>query len=709
MAGGWSRRAVVRAGAAAIGGAGLAALAPAAGAVAVRPVRSAANPVVISVHASLGGVSWPPNPTVRMLIYRTMEPLLRQNPGLKVELFPTDLYEGAVQASMLAGNGPDIWADYILDGFTSSQLAMDLAPLVQRDNIDLSVFQQGQVRYIREVGLLAPGTPIGLCALPAHAITASMAVNLSVLDEVGYKYPEPTWTYLDWQKMWEATTVKAAGSRKARYGLQMYGDFWVGYNHSYNMPGAWLLHGWGGEFVDPNNPARCYLDNPGSIAAGEWAYNVVYSGIGGKWGLDFGKQDMVSYFFSSDALPTAVTSWRGFKWDIFDFPVWPKNVDSYTSTDSWGIWSGTKHPEAAWTVLKWLALSPDWLRLMMRIALMPPSQNSLVEEWVTVMRATAPPLRDKNLDVYLRQAQADDQYVGYVFRYASQAAEQVIGDVSGLLDNRKVSVAAGFTEAAKRINAIEQTGAATSAQQARFQSRYQAEMAKALAAPSTYRFAPPARTGAGQPPVAVPAMVTHKGDTWRVEGGGGGVMGGPTTQATFACAPVTAPSGVFTCRLTAIQAVKPSGSISDGARFGLMVRADLSDQAPSLGVEVAAGRGVHSHSQPWSAASSGDFRPAAGSGYIPASQILLSDSKPAANYLTRPVWLRLVRQFNRWIPYASLDGKTWLSAGGPRGAEILGCWVGIYVTAHNAGTLVSATFDNLQGFTPNTFVRIGAP
>src|SRR5579875_1387054 len=56
----------------------------------------------------------------------------------------------------------------------------------------------------------------------------------------------------------------------------------------------------------------------------------------------------------------------------------------------------------------------------------------------------------------------------------------------------------------------------------------------------------------------------------------------------------TAPVASFSCRLTAIRAVHPSGSVHDGAKFGLMVRGDLSDSAPSVGVEVAAGRGVHS-------------------------------------------------------------------------------------------------------------------
>jgi hypothetical protein len=172
---------------------------------------------------------------------------------------------------------------------------------------------------------------------------------------------------------------------------------------------------------------------------------------------------------------------------------------------------------------------------------------------------------------------------------------------------------------------------------------------------------------------------------------------------------VTASTGTFVCRLTAIQAVKPAGKLNDGAKFGLLALGDLSSAPANVGVEVAAGRGLHFHGVPFAYGAMGDQHAGSAPGLFAASAVLRPDASPAANYLLRPVWLKLVRDVTRWTAFTSLDGVTWLPAGIGTGAQMAGCWVGLYVTAHGAGDLVRATFDHVQGFSPNTFVRIGAP
>jgi hypothetical protein len=671
---------------------------------AAAPTRAAAAPAVVTMHidtAKIGPAFW-------SLILDAMQPLLRANPGLEVRLFPP-VWEGAAQASMLAGNGPDIFGDFILTGYTAADLALDLTRYVKEDNVNLGQFMQGQLEYIRQAGLQSPTNPNGLYALPQLTNPTASVVNLGVLDQLGLKYPEPDWTYADWAKLWEACTVKAQGSKPQRWGGMI---DWRGYDHTYNMISPWVLWGWGGEYVDPTDSARCYLDQPGSIACGEWALDLIWNGVATSPDItsaaSFSGQQLVTYLQDSDALPGAATGYTGLKWDFFALPVWPVRPATYTSANFDGIWAGTPHPDAAWTVLKWVVTSSAWQRLQMRTLMYAPSRLDLYADWIEVVRQVAPPLRDKNLNVYLQQAQANTQYVGDLFLYSSNEAKAVIGKLSADLLARRTTVAEGFTAAARQIDALEAAGRTAAQVAKRFESAFRQAMGAAAASVAPVALPAPSRSGAGQPPVADAAQVHHAGGVWTVTGGGSGVNGS-VDGLTFAAAAATASRATFTCRLTAIAAVKPAGSIPNGAKFGLMVRGDLSDDAPSVGVEVAAGRGVHVHCQPFAGTPLADQRPGASAGLLPAAAILAPNGQPAANYLLRPVWLRLVRQVGSWTAYTSLDGKTWLQAGTSVGAEMMGVWVGIYATAHAGGDLVRATFDNLEGFAPDTFVRLGAP
>jgi hypothetical protein len=707
--GGWTRRGLLRQGASLVGAGAVLGLA---GRGDAAPRRGAANPVVLVVHLNFGSQPWPPTPALASLMAEALQPLLSANPGLEIRWFQGNAWQGGIQASMLAGNGPDIFADWVLPGYTAANLCLDLEPFVRRDNVDLSKYQAGQLRYIRDAGQLAP-KPIALPALPEYMLPQAMIVNLGLLDQLGLKYPEPNWTYKDWEALWRASTVRATGSHPAYLGLDLGSDMWVGYDHSYNMPGAWVMAGFGGEYVDPTNLARSYLDAPGSIACGEWMFDLLYSGVAQlQWGSGFGKGTTVSWMYSGQSLPQAATSYRGLKWDFFPLPIWPKVPTTYTSTDSLGIWAGTKNPEAAWVALKYFSYEIPWQMFQMKTLLLPPALRDLTADWVEVVRQVAPPLRDKNLDLWIAQAEANQEYVGNLFRYLSNEAQPIIAKLSNDLMNRKVSVADGFTQAARQLDALEATGAQVAAAAQAAAVTFAADMAAAERSPATYRFPAPPRTGIGVAPVADPSQVVVRAGTYAVTGGGSGVSG-ISNGLTFACQAVTAAEGTFTCRLVAIEAVQPN-TLNGGAKFGLMVRGDLSDTAAELGVEVAAAAGtpgIHVHAQATAGTNLGDYKPGSppDPGLLPAAGLLAPIGTPTKNFLLRPVWLRLVRTVGRWQAYTSLDGVHWLVAGPSLGAEILGAWVGLYVTAHGNGNLARAVFDHVTGFVPDTFVRIGAP
>lgn len=104
--------------------------------------------------------------------------------------------------------------------------------------------------------------------------------------------------------------------------------------------------------------------------------------------------------------------------------------------------------------------------------------------------------------------------------------------------------------------------------------------------------------------------------------------------------------------------------------------------------------------------------PAGASGLVPngVKTLTAPNTKPAVNYVLRPVWLKISRQGEMWTPWASMDGTTWTQLNPAAAVRMAGCWIGIFACAHNGSFAdkgyVRATLDKLS-FTPTHFMQIG--
>jgi multiple sugar transport system substrate-binding protein len=59
------------------------------------------------------------------------------------------------------------------------------------------------------------------------------------------------------------------------------------------------------------------------------------------------------------------------------------------TTDGFAIYAGTRHPEAAWELLKFL-VSREYGRAMARANFLQPARASLVDEWIQLIRTEFP-------------------------------------------------------------------------------------------------------------------------------------------------------------------------------------------------------------------------------------------------------------------------------------------------------------------------------
>jgi len=377
-----------------------------------------------------------------------------KNGNLQIRLVEPG-FQGPAQTSMIAGNGPDVMADWIMTGYTSVDLLLDLAPLIQRDNVSLANFLPGQLEYYNQAAKSSPTNPNGLFGLPAYINTIVYAVNLSVLNQAGISAPTPGSTWQDWTQMWQGTVRNASGTTPRRYGGWV---DWRGYDHTYNMPSPWVFHGFGGGYVDASNSAQSALASTASISCGEWAYDLIWSGVC-NGSPNFAGGLVTSFVQQSGDMITPARTFKGFEWDFFGPPVWPVRKTSYAGTDFVGIWAGTKHPNEAWALLQWLTVGSEWQRTLMKSGLISPNQPSLWEEWKTLVTGAIPLLASKNLQVMVDQVQAQTPYGGNLFKNASNEDKAALAAMAPPLRQNKAAVAQTYRQLATQIAGIESTAA----------------------------------------------------------------------------------------------------------------------------------------------------------------------------------------------------------------------------------------------------------
>lgn len=668
-------------------------------------VKAAASPIVL-VWRPWYNFPGATSSEGQKLLYEGTAPFRAQNPGIDFKI--TFLgYQDTTAAAILAGAGPDVFEDWIISDYTDRGLLLNLQPYIQRDNLDLTVLPAGMVRYLEINGQSAPAGE-GFYALPDYLHTLGQAVNEDVLDQLGMKYPEPDWTYQQWAEFWLQTSSKTLQKDgKPRVGGGLY--WWSGHG-SGAAPGDWYWHAWGGDFVNPNNNTQPMIDAPGSVAFAEYFVGLINEGALAEWGdaTGFITGSQVSLpRGSAGGLPWSATNWRNVKWSLYPMPTGAAGQFTAAFESFYAASADTQYPEQCWEFIKWLCYEKTWPRYMMRLALQGPIRRDLWTEWQTIVEAVAPPLRHVNLGGLVAQVEADNMWSGTPFRYYDSQCGDVINKYVGMILAKQISVAGGLAQASQQMAALQRVGNGYQGDLIATRA-FEAYLAKARASSVTFATPAPSRTDFGSPPQAAASLIAYRATTgtYTVTGGGTGLTGS-SDGGTFACAAFRRSRGTFACRLTAITAVKDT-SIAGGAKIGLMIRSSLSSGAATACLDVALGHSVQFFSRPFPGSSPTDQN-TPGGGLLAGTGLLANNAKPASNYLLKPLWLKLVGTGGQWMAYTSLDGTTWAQAGTMVLVDAEGVWVGLFVTSHDSGHFIRATFDSLVGLPKlNTFVQFGS-
>lgn len=337
---------------------------------------------------------------------RMLEPFHADHPGIRVFYTPDpeNLHE-QMMADFDAGTAPDVVAGCceFLPIWAQSGHLLNLRPFVEGDLDQATINDWDTAQY--QSYFLKDGTQY---ALPKYHGALGLFYNKDLFDRFGVDYPDRTWDHGDYLiAMRKLTHDRGTDGRPDVWG-SMLDISWDRIQMHVN--------GWGGHFVDPNDVRRSMMGRAEAIEAMDWIQNRMWDdGVMASF-LDVQNLETRHAFIQERIAMVEDGSWAlkdileqaPFRVGVTTFPAGPARRVTLATTDAYAIYAGTRHPEAAWELVKYLT-GREYGRAMADAHLLQPARASLVSEWTTMVRDSYP-TKAEGLDL---GAFADGHLQGY--------------------------------------------------------------------------------------------------------------------------------------------------------------------------------------------------------------------------------------------------------------------------------------------------------
>ncbi|NLF13621.1 MAG: sugar ABC transporter substrate-binding protein [Anaerolineaceae bacterium] len=317
---------------------------------------------------------------------------------------PENLLE-QMPLDMESGTAPDVLAGCCdwLPAWGQQGYLLDLAPYVRAD-LDRDTIEEWDPAQYR-----ALFTPDGLqFALPKYHGALALYYNKGLFDARRVDYPDASWDHEDYL----AAMKRVCGDRNRAGVPEIWGSM---------MDVAWdriqvHVNAWGGRFVNPADATRSMMAMPPSLEAMEWIRGRMWDDRLMASFLDVQNVETRRAFVDSRIAMVEDGSWAlkdilagaNFSVGVAPMPAGPVRRATLATTDGFAIYSGTRYPEAAWELVKFL-ISREYGLAMARANFLQPARASLIDQWVEIVRREfATRTRDVDIAVF-----ADGHLNGY--------------------------------------------------------------------------------------------------------------------------------------------------------------------------------------------------------------------------------------------------------------------------------------------------------
>lgn len=413
------------------------------------PPATTASQVQPTAPAQTGGakvaITWstPGNPD-ELNVYQTLaNEFMQKNPNIQVTT-DRDSSEYQKLVTLIAGGtAPDVIFSTINNwpAFAVKNVFLPLDDFAKKDSYDLDDFYPQILKPYKYDGKkFGDGKLYGL---PKEIAIRSMYYNQDIFKAAGVDKqpgPEDVW---DWGKFTDVTTkaTKTEGSRTTQFGY-IQETWW----------GPWMIWAWsaGGEAVDDSfNPTKATLDDP-KVLDGYQTWTDFVTKLKTAPSTAVTKEQGKSELFAGGRGATynngrwMVPLFRKstFKWDVMPMPMKTQRAQLLTGS-IFGIYKGSKNPEAAWKLLSYV-VSKEGQQRMTGLGLLLPSRKSVAES--ELFLKSAPPQNNKVYIDELQYAKVLPLHPKY------PEMEKAIGDENDLVLGGQKSAAAALKTMNQQIN-----------------------------------------------------------------------------------------------------------------------------------------------------------------------------------------------------------------------------------------------------------------
>jgi multiple sugar transport system substrate-binding protein len=328
-------------------------------------------------------------------------------------------------ADLQANTAPDVF-EGCCDFFpiwAQQNYTLDLRPYVEADLDQATIADWNSAQY--RSFFTRDGRQYGL---PKYHGALALYYNKDLFDQYGVAYPTENWSHDDYLAAMRQLTHDRDGDGQTDLWGSMVDITWDRLQIHVN--------GWGGHFVDPDDPTRCRMAGPEALAALEWLRARMWDDRVMATFLDVQNLSTREAFISEKLAMVEDGSWAlkdiltgaNFRIGVAPFPAGPIRRVTLATTDGFGIYAGTKYPAAAWELVKFLT-SKDYGRAMAQTNFLQPARASLIDEWVDFIRHDFPK-KARDVDI---AAFAEGHLKGYSVTaeiFANQAEAQQIADTA---------------------------------------------------------------------------------------------------------------------------------------------------------------------------------------------------------------------------------------------------------------------------------------
>ncbi len=301
---------------------------------------TAASPASGQITLTVAG--WSSSPAEDALVQQALNQFTQQNPDIKVnwQVIPGD-YPTKMRANVASGNVPDVF--YLQPGMAQEYIKagklLNLSPYMARDNVPATDFYDSLMQPFT----CADGTVFGIAK---DWNSLGLFYNKKMFQQAGLGDPS-NWSWSDLQDAAKKLTQGKV------YGIALPPDT--------SRWGAFLFAN-GGQILTSDGKQAAFNSQQGVDATTFYtSFQLNHTGVrpgdvGAGWDGDaFGKQQVAMTFEGGWMIPFMSQNFPDVEYGIAPVPMAPNGKrGNLLYTNAWAAYGGTKYPDAAWKLIRFL-------------------------------------------------------------------------------------------------------------------------------------------------------------------------------------------------------------------------------------------------------------------------------------------------------------------------------------------------------------------